>query len=82
VVDAAIQLAHTLGLATIAEAVESKEQLDVLVELGCDSAQGFFFSPPRESASMQRLLRAPEGIKTKEESGQRMTAITAPASTD
>lgn len=64
VVDAAIQLAHTLGLETIAEAVESKEQLDVLVELGCDSAQGFLFSPPRESAYMRRLVRAPNGIKT------------------
>jgi predicted signal transduction protein with EAL and GGDEF domain len=82
VVEAAIQLAHTLGLATIAEAVESKEQLDVLVELGCDSAQGFLFSPPREPAYMQRLLRAPNGIKANGGSGQRITAITAPASTD
>jgi EAL domain-containing protein (putative c-di-GMP-specific phosphodiesterase class I) len=82
VVDATIQLAHTLGLATIAEKVENKEQLDVLVELGCDSAQGFLFSPPRESAYMQRLLSSPNGMVPKGGSDQRMTASTVPASTD
>jgi diguanylate cyclase (GGDEF)-like protein/PAS domain S-box-containing protein len=82
VVAAAIQLGHTLGLATIAEAVESKEQLDVLVDLGCDSAQGFLFSPPRESAYIQRLLGASNGNGREGGDGQRMTAMTAPASTD
>jgi EAL domain-containing protein (putative c-di-GMP-specific phosphodiesterase class I) len=82
VVEATIQVAHTLGLSTIAEAVENQEQLDVLVELHCDSAQGFLFSPPREPAYVERLLRTGDGDSTGNEPGQRMTAMTAPASTD
>ena len=39
-----IDLAHALGLCVVAEGVESVEQLERLRELGCDRAQGFFFS--------------------------------------
>ena len=41
-----IQLAHNLGLEVVAEGVETEEQLAVLDELGCDIAQGFYFSRP------------------------------------
>ena len=39
-------VAETLSVPVIAEGVEEKEQLRVLQEIGCDLAQGFFFSPP------------------------------------
>lgn len=41
-----VQLAHTLGVVVIAEGVETERELAVARELGCDMAQGRFFSPP------------------------------------
>jgi len=43
---ATISLAHNLGLAVVAEGVETTAQLEFLRSLGCDSAQGYFFSKP------------------------------------
>ena len=43
---AIIAMARTLGLKVIAEGVEEKADLKFLMELGCDQAQGFYFSPP------------------------------------
>ena len=45
VTGAIIALAHALGLATVAEGVEHAGQLAALGELGCDLAQGYWFSP-------------------------------------
>ncbi|MCL4312563.1 MAG: EAL domain-containing protein [Actinobacteria bacterium] len=46
IVEAIINLAHTLGLSVIAEGVEREAQLECLTRLGCDLAQGFLFSKP------------------------------------
>ena len=46
IVRATIDLAHNLGLAAVAEGVESQEAWDKLHELGCDSAQGYHMSKP------------------------------------
>ncbi len=43
VVRSILQLARNMGLTTIAEGVESVTQLDLLRELGCDAAQGWYF---------------------------------------
>jgi EAL domain-containing protein (putative c-di-GMP-specific phosphodiesterase class I) len=43
-----IALAHDLGLEVIAEEVETREQLDALLELQCEYIQGFLFSKPME----------------------------------
>jgi diguanylate cyclase (GGDEF)-like protein/PAS domain S-box-containing protein len=45
IVRSTIDLAHNLGLTVIAEGVEDALTLDVLAEYGCDSAQGYFFTP-------------------------------------
>jgi EAL domain-containing protein (putative c-di-GMP-specific phosphodiesterase class I) len=39
-------LAHSLGLAVVAEGVETTAQFEFLRSLGCDSVQGYFFSRP------------------------------------
>jgi len=46
IVGAVVSLAHGLGLVSIAEGVETKDQLDHLVDLGCDIAQGYHFGRP------------------------------------
>jgi len=43
---AAWTLAHDLGLQAIAEGVEDRATQEVLATLGCDVAQGYYFSPP------------------------------------
>ncbi len=46
VVAALVEIAHTLRLTVTAEAVETPEQADRLRELGCDTAQGWYFARP------------------------------------
>ena len=46
IVSAIISMANSLGLKTIAEGVETREQLDLLKALGCHQAQGYFISHP------------------------------------
>lgn len=41
-----IELSKNLGLKTISEGVETKEQLDVLNDMGIDSIQGYYYSKP------------------------------------
>tara|TARA_R110001583_G_scaffold46978_2_gene147167 strand:- start:4470 stop:6557 length:2088 start_codon:yes stop_codon:yes gene_type:complete len=45
-VKATIAMAHSLGLVVVAEGVEINEQFVLLDELGCDTAQGYYFSKP------------------------------------
>lgn len=41
-----IDLGHYFGMSVVAEGVETRQAADVLLEAGCDSLQGFYFSPP------------------------------------
>ena len=52
VVDAVVRLAHALGLDVVAEGVESAGQRDILLKLGCDELQGFFFAQPMPADAM------------------------------
>ena len=52
IVRSIVALAQTLGLYTIAEGVETAEQLAVLESLGVVYAQGFFFSPALSLADL------------------------------
>ena len=46
IVKALIAMTGELGMSTIAEGVETMEQLELLIEYGIDRYQGFLFSPP------------------------------------
>ncbi|WP_444463408.1 EAL domain-containing protein [Rhodobacter capsulatus] len=45
-VRAIVEIAETLGIATVAEGVETRAQADILRDLGCDVLQGYLFSMP------------------------------------
>ena len=57
VVKAAIRLAHELGIAVIAEGVETEAQAKFLTDAGCDQAQGYLFSRPVDARTATQLLR-------------------------
>ena len=59
IVRAIIELGHGLGLRVTAEGVETAEQFDVLRKLGCDTYQGYLFSPALPVQQLQDLLEFP-----------------------
>ena len=52
-----VKLGHMLGLAVIAEGVETSQQLDALRDMGCQEVQGFYFSPPVPAGEFTALLK-------------------------
>ena len=56
IVDAIIQMAHSLQLEVVAEGVESEQQLDFLRKHGCDYAQGHLFGDPVTADQFGELL--------------------------
>ena len=56
IVKTIVRLAKNLGLSIIAEGVETKEQLNQLIELGCEEAQGYLFARPLDRSAAEELL--------------------------
>ena len=56
IVRAVINLAHTLGVTTTAEGVETREQMQMLQEFGCDLLQGYYISRPVPAAGLAEFL--------------------------
>ena len=56
ITEAIIALARSLGLAVVAEGVETLAQLEFLRRRGCDAAQGFVLSRPLPASEMTKLL--------------------------
>lgn len=57
IVQAIIDLSHALSLSVVAEGVETPEQRECLIRLGCDSMQGHLFSQPIPAEQVDSLLR-------------------------
>jgi EAL domain-containing protein (putative c-di-GMP-specific phosphodiesterase class I) len=67
IVTAVVSLAGSLGLGTIAEGVERRDQLDVLLGLGCNHFQGYLFSRPLPGTSTDNIFcpPMPQGMQQK-----------------
>ena len=53
---AIVSMAHALGMAVVAEGVETAEQLKILQKLGCNEVQGYFIARPMPALDMLPLL--------------------------
>ena len=51
-----VKMSKMLGMKTVAEGVENQSQVDFLRNIGCDSIQGYFFSPPIKPMEFRNLL--------------------------
>ena len=52
-----IEIGHSLGLAVVAEGVETRDAWNVLGSWGCDYAQGFYVATPRPAEELVEWLR-------------------------
>lgn len=56
IIKSILSLASNLGLKTVAEGVETKEQADFLNIIACDHLQGYYFHRPMPATEMEKLL--------------------------
>jgi len=59
IVASIVGLGHSMGLVTVAEGVESEEQADMLLWLGCEQGQGWLYGRPVVAADMAAFMNAP-----------------------
>ena len=56
IIQAVVQLAHSLNIDVVAEGVETVEQANRLKNLGCEYAQGYLFAKPMEPGQIEKVL--------------------------
>ena len=82
IVRAVIALAQSLNLKTIAEGVETREQLEYLTTLNCNEYQGYYFSKPVSAEEFMRVLIANEtrdpGVPKTAAGGARLHSVSGP----
>lgn len=57
IIQAIIDMAKTLSMTVVAEGIETKEQEDLLRDMGCDTGQGYFFAKPMPIEEFYKLLQ-------------------------
>ena len=57
-----IRLSKLLGLKSLAEGIETRNQLNVLIDMGCELAQGYLFGKPMEREEIEQLIRSKKGL--------------------
>jgi diguanylate cyclase (GGDEF)-like protein len=57
-ITAVVAMAHALGIATIAEGVETTSQAHRLMELGCDALQGYLYSRPVRAEGLPYVVNS------------------------
>ncbi len=71
-----VSLAHNLHMGVVAEGVETLEQAQLLVQIGCDSAQGYYFSIPVPADRIEDVL-AGIAARTRDLGRPKVVAISA-----
>ncbi|WP_404341215.1 EAL domain-containing protein [Pseudoalteromonas mariniglutinosa] len=56
IVQSTVTLGHQLGFSVVAEGVETKASLDLLILMNCDYAQGYYLSRPLKAAQFSQWL--------------------------
>jgi EAL domain-containing protein (putative c-di-GMP-specific phosphodiesterase class I) len=56
IVRSIIQLALNLGMTSVAEGIENKEQVEILRALGCKVGQGYFYYKPMTIEQLDAIL--------------------------
>ncbi|NEW09474.1 EAL domain-containing protein [Paenibacillus sp. SYP-B3998] len=56
IVKAVIELAHSMNLKVVAEGIETSEEMNYFVQLGCDELQGYYYSKPVPFETFAKLL--------------------------
>jgi diguanylate cyclase (GGDEF)-like protein len=72
IVRSVTSLAHTLGMTTTIEGVETEEQLDRLRDVGCTQVQGYLFDKPLPLSAIGKWFLYKDEIKTLEFDHRRM----------
>lgn len=67
VLESIFDFAHRLKLKTVAEGVETKEQLGFLRTCGCDIIQGFLFAKPMPEEDFKKLLECSDNVSDSED---------------
>ena len=62
---AILRMAQALSIDVIAEGVETELQIEALLALGCNRAQGFYFSRPVAPELIPELLAAPASARAR-----------------
>jgi len=55
-----VAMAHSLGISTTAEGVETREQREFLAQIGCEDMQGNYFSAPVGADTVAGIVRQPQ----------------------
>ncbi len=63
IIRAVAELGATLGMITVAEGVETEEQVEILQRLGCRQVQGCLVSPPRPASEIAEMLPTQQGCR-------------------
>ncbi|MDB5562985.1 MAG: hypothetical protein JWN11_2403 [Hyphomicrobiales bacterium] len=58
IVQAMISLAHAMRIEVTAEGVETREQMSVLLDMGCNTFQGYLLSAPVAAAALEAIFEA------------------------
>ncbi len=74
-VDAMVRFSHSLGLSVTAEGIEDTATLNQLLELGCDTGQGYLFAKAKPNKDFLRYLRKVVSSRTLSEANDELTQL-------
>lgn len=62
ILESVVDMVRFLGVPMIAEGVETQQQVDALLDMGCAYAQGFYYYKPMPAAQFEKIIMNPEQV--------------------